>query len=91
MMRESVETSRSFRCTGLSSPRTSRGGEGLYYVYADPTICRCIYFGDEEAYREYRRLALDRRLSDQRPMEAKPDQRVILDWGVWGEPGWWLG
>lgn len=62
-----------------------------YYVYADPTICRCIYFGDEETYREYRRLALDRRLSDQRPMEAKPDQRVALDWGAWGEPGWWLG
>jgi hypothetical protein len=54
------------------------------YVYADPPICRCIYFGDEEAYREYRRLVLDRRLSDQRAMEAKPDQRVTLDWGTWG-------
>ncbi len=63
----------------------------VYYVYADPTVCRCIYFGDEETYREYRRLALDRRLTDQKAMKAKPDQRVGLDWGVWGEPDWWLG
>lgn len=62
----------------------------VYYVYADPTVCRCIYFGDEESYREYRRLALDRRVSDQRAMKANPDQRVAFDWTAWGERGWWL-
>jgi hypothetical protein len=29
-----------------------RGGK-MYYVYADPNICRCAYVGTSEAYRAY--------------------------------------
>jgi hypothetical protein len=30
----------------------TRGGK-VYYVYADPTICRCAYVGDAAAYRAF--------------------------------------
>ena len=28
----------------------------VYYVYADAADCECMYIGDEEAYRQYRRI-----------------------------------
>ena len=28
----------------------------VYYVYADIDGCECMYIGDEEAYRQYRRI-----------------------------------
>lgn len=70
---------------------TETKGGAVYYVYADSTVCGCIYFGDEETYQEYRRLALNRHLTHREAMKAKPDQRIALDWAVWGNPGWWLG
>jgi hypothetical protein len=32
--------------------RTINGG--TRYLYADPTICGCIYVGDQKAYDQYR-------------------------------------
>ncbi len=35
--------------------RLGRGGS-IYYVYADPSVCRCLWVGNEEQYQRYRRL-----------------------------------
>src|SRR5262249_1792224 len=36
----------------------------LVYRYADPYNCNCLYVGDEHAYAEYKRLALQKQLAD---------------------------
>src|SRR6266404_4459856 len=33
----------------------------VVYRYADPYSCDCLYVGDQQAYAEYKRLALDAR------------------------------
>jgi len=35
------------------------------YVYADGTVCKCLYAGTEQQYQEYRRLARERTMSDE--------------------------
>lgn len=36
--------------------RTTPNGS-VSFLYADPTICKCLYFGDETAYSTYRQIA----------------------------------
>jgi hypothetical protein len=55
------------------------------YLYADPTICRCLYFGDQAAYASYQQMAFDQRLADQRQMTAAMLQDASWNyWGAWG-------
>jgi hypothetical protein len=55
------------------------------YLYADPTICGCLYHGDQTAYASYQRMAFDQRLADQRQMTAMMMQDASWNyWGVWG-------
>ncbi|MBM6595696.1 hypothetical protein [Microvirga pudoricolor] len=55
------------------------------YLYADPTICRCLYYGDQTAYAAYQQMAFDQRLADQRQMTAAMLQDASWNyWGVWG-------
>ena len=43
----------------------------LYFVYADPDFCKCLYVGTEQNYQEYQRLGLQRRLADEQLMAAQ--------------------
>jgi hypothetical protein len=36
------------------------------YLYADPTVCACIYVGDQQAYDQYRRIATRQTVADDR-------------------------
>jgi hypothetical protein len=55
------------------------------YLYADPTICKCLYYGDQSAYASYQQMAFDQRLADQRQMTAAMLQDASWNyWGVWG-------
>lgn len=56
----------------------------LYYVYADPEVCRCLYVGTEPQYQEYQRLALQKRIADEELMGAQNDLYGTMDWGLWG-------
>src|SRR5205809_1007030 len=38
----------------------------VVYRYADPYSCDCLYVGDQQAYAEYKRLALQRQIADER-------------------------
>src|SRR5262249_35088854 len=53
-----------------------RQGAALYYVYADPDVCNCLYMGTEPQYQEYQRLLLNR----------VADERLDMNWALWG-PG----
>jgi 4-hydroxyphenylpyruvate dioxygenase-like putative hemolysin len=43
--------------------RQSRPHE-VTYLYADVASCKCVYWGDEDAYQRLRRLAYDEKLTE---------------------------
>lgn len=62
----------------------NRDGQAVY-LYADPTICKCLYYGDQAAYARYQQMAFEQRLADQRQMTAMMMQDAAWNyWGVWG-------
>jgi hypothetical protein len=65
----------------------SREGR-LYYVYADPETCRCLYVGTEAQYQEYQRLVLAQRRADEELMAAQDNLSATLNWGIWDPWPW---
>jgi len=59
----------------------TRNGK-VVYIYADPTICDCLYVGDQAAYGRYRQNVFQKNLADERLMTAEMNEN--FDWGVWG-------
>ncbi len=57
----------------------------VIYTYADPTICDCLYVGNEAAYDRYRQEVFAKNLANEQAMTAETYQ---MDWGGWG-PGWY--
>ena len=60
-----------------------RGGRMLY-AYADPTICDCLYVGNQEAYSRYQRDVFLKGLANEQQMT---DNEYNMTWSSWG-PGW---
>ena len=60
----------------------------VVYRYADPYSCNCLYVGDQQAYAEYKRLALQKRIADERFEAAEAEESAAIDGGLW-EPVWW--
>jgi len=56
----------------------------VVYRYADPYGCECLYVGDEEAYGQYQRLAVQRQLAEERLQDVED---AAVDWGP-GGPSW---
>jgi len=65
---------------------THRQDGRLYYVYADPVVCRCLYVGTPAEYQ----VALEkRRETDQLvAMKERPDDDSVI-WDLWA-PWTWL-
>jgi hypothetical protein len=65
-----------------------RNGRG-FWVYADPTVCRCVYAGSDAAFSNYQQAVFAQRLSDQNLMAAQINRDAVLDqyalgpWGPW--------
>ncbi len=57
------------------------------YIYSDPTVCDCLYFGSEQAYQKYRQLAFQKQIADEQ-LQAAQMNGANFNWGPWG-PGWW--
>lgn len=57
----------------------------VVFVYADPTICDCLYVGDQAAYDRYRANVFQKNIANEQEMTA---QMYQMDWGPWG-PGWY--
>lgn len=53
----------------------------VIYVYADPTICNCLYIGGQAAYGQYRANVFQQRIADEQQMTADMAQ---MEWGPWG-------
>jgi hypothetical protein len=61
-----------------------RNGRVLF-VYADPTICDCLYIGDQAAYDRYRANVFAKNLANEQRFTAQINE---MNWGPWGV-GWW--
>jgi hypothetical protein len=57
----------------------------LLFIYADPTICGCLYVGNQAAYDRFRANAFVQQVTSEQEMTA---QMNSFDWGPWG-PGWY--
>jgi hypothetical protein len=55
------------------------------YLYADPLVCGCVYFGTQQNWDAYRQEVFAKQLSDEAQMTAIINQE---DWdmGPWGWP-----
>ena len=51
-------------------------GDKVVYIYADPTICSCLYVGGQKSYGTYRPAAFDKQ--DRR--RAGPGRRPTCRW-----------
>jgi len=57
----------------------------VIFVYADPTICDCLYVGNQAAYDRYRQDVFVKNIANEQQMTAQMNQ---MDWDGWG-PGWY--
>jgi hypothetical protein len=55
------------------------------YLYADPLVCRCVYFGAQQNWAAYRQEVLAKQLADEAQMTAMMNQEA-WDMGPWGWP-----
>jgi hypothetical protein len=57
----------------------------VIYTYADPTICDCLYVGNQAAYDRYRQEVFAKNIANEQQMTAQINE---MNWGPWG-PGWY--
>jgi hypothetical protein len=59
----------------------------VYYVYADPLVCGCLYVGSQQAYGNYRDQQRQQHLVDEQQMTAVEYSDNAWNWGAWGPWG----
>ncbi len=57
----------------------------MVFTYADPTICDCLYVGNQGAYDRYRQAVFAKKIANEEQMTAEIYQ---MNWGAWGQ-GWY--
>ena len=63
----------------------------VVFTYADPTICDCLYVGNQAAYDRYRQNVFVKNIANEEQMTAQMDQDQMdqeMSMGGWG-PGWY--
>jgi hypothetical protein len=70
-------------------PQT-RNGQTVW-IYADPTICGCLYAGNDAAYQRYKQEVFQKQLADEQAQAAAANEQAAMDrsavmfqWEVWG-------
>ena len=66
---------------------TRTSGDAITYVYADPKVCSCLYVGTRQAYDQYRRNMVARRVADENHLTASEFSDRTWDWDAWGPWG----
>lgn len=61
----------------------------VFYVYADPVVCMCVYLGDQGAYANYRNMVFQKQIADERQLTAQMNATAIdFDFDPWMDPIW---
>jgi hypothetical protein len=58
------------------------------WLYADPTICKCLYVGNQSAWQAYRQMVFQQNIASEQQMTALINQQSAFDFGVWGPEPW---
>jgi hypothetical protein len=58
------------------------------WLYADPTICKCLYAGNQSAWQAYRQMVFQQNIASEQQMTALLNQQAAFDFGVWGPDPW---
>jgi hypothetical protein len=66
--------------------REERHGK-VVFLYADPSVCACLYIGQQTAFDRYEVELFERKLVTQQETAAEMNS-MNWNWGPWG-PGWW--
>jgi hypothetical protein len=53
------------------------------YLYADADYCKCLFTGTTENYKRYRKLALDKQITEEDRIAEDRSQPAKMDWGDW--------
>jgi hypothetical protein len=53
----------------------------MEYGYADPTICSCLYVGNQTAYDQYRANVFDKKMADEAQFNAQINEMNLDEWG----------
>ena len=62
-------------------------GSHVSYVYADPTVCHCLYAGSQDAFGRYQQQRQFQRLASDNLRAAELNSDLSWDWGPWGYGG----
>lgn len=63
----------------------NKGGQPVF-VYPDPTVCGCLYYGTMDNYSAYQQLVLNQRIASEQEMAAMMNEQAAFDFGPWGGP-----
>src|SRR5258705_152552 len=55
----------------------------VFFVYPDPTVCVCLYVGNQAAYGRYQANVFQKNLADEQQMTANINSMNDWDWGPW--------
>ncbi len=56
----------------------------LYYVYADATVAKALFVGDEKAYQDFQKLQIQQNIADQNAMTSMENRDAYMNWNMWG-------
>ena len=57
----------------------------IVYTYADPYNCMCVYVCTQDNYAEYRELALEKQIAEDKVQAAEANEAASMDMGWY----WW--
>ena len=61
--------------------------EGIRYIYADATLCQCMYVGDRDAYQSYTHILLEKEVKDHEHVDGGVLEHEQMNWDLWGDFG----
>ena len=64
-----------------------QNGDAVHYVYADSTVCGCLYVGTQQAYDQYRATQLAQHIADANQLAAQEYSDAAWNWEMWGPWG----
>ncbi|MDR6951844.1 cytochrome c556 [Ancylobacter sp. 3268] len=65
----------------------SQNGQPVF-LYADPTVCGCLYVGTQENFQNYQQMAFQQRMVNEQQMTAMMNQQAAFDYSPWGDGPW---
>ena len=57
----------------------------MYYTYADPYTCQCLFVGQSDQDQEYTRLAFKQQIANEQLEAAQAEEDAAMNAGWW----WW--